>query len=101
MELKDAFNDRGTGVQKLNDNVLNLSYGSNAGSTYISYDFLTRTMVTRNGHGDAGVVVIPFSQLDREVLAAMREKLIELKGNPPALPLESPAKPGNARPLRP
>lgn len=35
---------------------------------------------------EAGVSVTPFSQLDPDVVAAMRDKLIELGGKPPIVP---------------
>jgi hypothetical protein len=39
----------------------------------------------------------PFSQMDREVLVLMRDKLIELGGQPPELPPEAPATQAPAR----
>ena len=53
---------------------------------YCTYHFLTRTMNVTSGNHDGGVTVVPFAQLDREVLEFMRDKLIELGGHPPALP---------------
>jgi hypothetical protein len=88
--LKDQFNSSYT-ARKDNDYVLSLYYGSEGGSTYISFDFMTRTMVTRNGRSDGGIVVTPFSQLDRDMLINMRDVLVDFGGKPPELPAEGPA----------
>ena len=88
MSLKDQFNGKYT-AQKDNDYVLGLYYKGRGGDTYIAVDFMTRTMVTRTGYGDGGVAVIPFSQLDRDMLIGMRDTLIELEGRPPELPAET------------
>lgn len=54
-------------------------------SFYHYYDFIGRIMCsTLGGHSDS-MNVTPFSQLDPEVLATMRAKLVELGGNPPEL----------------
>ncbi len=100
MELKDAFNSQ-YDARLTNSYVLDLYYSSRAGSVYMAVDFLTRTMITRTGSSDGGLVVTPFSQLDREVLVALHDKLVELGGKPPALAPEAPTAPGNSRPLRP
>ncbi len=52
------------------------------------YNFMTRMLVYSSGvyNETSGAGVAPFSQLDPEMLAAMRDKLIELGGKPPALP---------------
>jgi hypothetical protein len=84
LSLADQFNGQYT-ARKSNDYVLDLYYSVHAGSTYISFDFMTRAMFTRNGHGDGGIVVTPFSQLDRDMLINMRDTLIELGGKPPEL----------------
>ena len=54
--------------------------------TYHYYNFVMRALLSRTGGSDSGVTVTPFSQLDRESLEFMRDKLIELGGKPPALP---------------
>lgn len=92
MSLKDQFNGAYC-ARKDNDYVLGLYYSAQGGSTYMSFDFMTRTMVTRNSYGDAGLVVTPFSQLDRDVLINMRDTLIELDGKPPELAPEASAAP--------
>jgi hypothetical protein len=81
--LSEAFNYwyRAT---KETDVVLRVQYGPL--STF--YDFAGRTVVTTNWE-KGGVAVTPFSQVDRETLITMRDKLIELKGNPPELPAET------------
>jgi len=94
--LKDAFNE--AGITKVNDFVLDLSYSARAGTNYLSFDFLTRTMAARTGSSESGLTIIPFSQLDREMLAAARDKLIGLGGNPPELPDGDLSKPALARP---
>ncbi len=53
---------------------------------YCTFHFLTRTMTVTTGHGEGGVTVVPFSQLDREVLEFMHAKLVEMGGHPPVLP---------------
>lgn len=52
------------------------------------FNFLTRMVLCNAGvyEKKSGMEFIPFSQLDREVLEFMRDKLIELGGHPPALP---------------
>lgn len=96
MSLKDQFNSK-YNARKENDYVLCLYYNSQGGSTYISMDFMTRTMVTRSGSSDGGLVVIPFSQLDRDMLINMRDTLVELDGKPPELPAEAPSTASPAR----
>lgn len=88
--LSDAFNNNYS-AQKENDVVLSVSF---AGSVTNYYDFAGRMLVTVfSGYEKGGVATTPFSQLDRETLIAMRDKLVELKGNPPELPPEAPAAP--------
>jgi hypothetical protein len=50
-----------------------------------NYDFVLRIMY---GSSDS---ITPFSQIDREVLVAARDKLIALGGHPPELTPEAPA----------
>lgn len=92
MELKDAFN--GYRREKVNDNVLLVGNGAN----FFYYDFAQRLMVAAVHHGGGAT---PFDQLDREVLVAMRDKLVELGGHPPELAPLAPTPPGNARKLNP
>ena len=49
----------------------------------VTYDFLNRMMITMSS---VGIKIVLFQDLDREILEAMRDKLIELGGTPPALP---------------
>jgi hypothetical protein len=53
--------------------------------TYI-FDFEFRTMSVITGYGSAGenISVHPFPTVDPALLERMREKLVELGGNPPA-----------------
>lgn len=90
MSLSDHFNN-GYHAQKENNNVLSIKYTVHGSPTYLIFDFMARVMMTRTGSSDGGVNVMPFSALDRETLIAMRDRLVELKGNPPELPPEAPA----------
>lgn len=85
--------------RKINGAVLALEYEYQK----YYYDFQSRLLTTMMKYGSTigGVATTPFSQLDREVLADMRDKLVELGGKPPALPPEASANPGNARKLNP
>lgn len=100
MDLKDKFNN-GYEAKKSTPYVLDIRFGNSAGTNYLMFDFMTRTMLARTGSSESGLTIIPFSQLDREMLVAMRDKLKELGGDPPELPAETPANPGNTRQLRP
>lgn len=85
MSLSDNFNTTHR-AEKVSDSVLQVYNG--AFTSY--YDFAQRFLY-------AGETITPFSQLDREVLILMRDRLVELKGNPPELPPESPASTSSAR----
>jgi hypothetical protein len=77
MPLKDSFN--AFACVKVNDSVMRVYNGS----FYTYYDFAQRlTMV--------GDHIFTFDRLDRETLIEARDKLVELKGNPPDLPPEGP-----------
>lgn len=90
MSLSDRFNN-GYEARKENDNVLSIKYGVYGSNTYLAFDFMARVMVARTGSSDGGLNVTPFAELDRDMLIAMRDKLVALKGNPPELPPEAPA----------
>ena len=90
MDLSNAFNNSLYTATDRTPYVLDLYIETRAGSMYNSFDFLTRSMYTRTGSSEGGVTVTPFSQLDREVLVAMRDKLVELGGTPPELSPEAP-----------
>jgi hypothetical protein len=93
MSLSDDFN-RNYDPRKENDSVLRISYAS----LMHYYDFSARMVTTiYSGYNQGGVAVTPFSQIDRDTLIAMRDKLVDLKGTPPELPpddsvLKAPAK---------
>ncbi len=92
MSLSAAFGKGGYTVKKETDAVLSVQYKAGGYDNQLLYDFVARILITRTkGHGDGGLCVTPFAQLDRETLIDMRDKLIELKGNPPELPPEAPA----------
>ncbi len=84
MDLTAEFN-KDYGARKLHDGVLQIRQPSEGGTSYMNYDFNLRMLTARTGSSEGGILLIPFSQLDVEVLEAMRAKLIELKGNPPPL----------------
>ncbi len=90
MDVKSAFNEQYKAV-KANDYVLDISfYSSNQSTIYHTYDFMSRTLITGRSGGSVGFNVTPFSQLDRDALVTMRDKLVELGGTPPELPAEAP-----------
>lgn len=60
--------------------------GYSSPSVYITYDFLTRAVYSRTGHGEGGVDVKLFKDIDRDVLEALHAQLKSLGGRPPALP---------------
>ena len=84
MELTAEFN-KDYSARKLNDAVLQIRQPSEGGTSYMNYDFNLRMLTARTGSSEGGILLIPFSQLDTEVLEALRAKLIDLKGNPPPL----------------
>lgn len=88
MPLKAVFNQDYTATKDA-DAVLSVRYNAGGYGNCLIYDFNARVMLSRASNG--GLSVTPFSQLDRETLIEMRDKLIELKGNPPELPPEAPA----------
>lgn len=51
------------------------------------FEFRTVTTLMRGGHGGKErTQIVPFSQMDDAVIAAMRDKLVELGGTPPEDP---------------
>lgn len=78
LSLKDAF----AHVNSYLENAVTLRV-YNAG-IYSYYDFAQRQRTTHINP----VVVTPFAELDRDVLVAARDALIDLGGKPPALPAE-------------
>lgn len=90
MSLSDRFNT-GYDARKENDNVLSVKYTVHGSPSYLAFDFMARVMIARTGSSDGGLNVTPFSELDRDMLIAMRDKLVSLKGDPPELPPEAPA----------
>ncbi|MBI1214716.1 MAG: hypothetical protein GC185_02730 [Alphaproteobacteria bacterium] len=92
MALSEKFNTEYR-VEKNGEGALSLRFGDFAGSNYLTYDFNLRLLFARTGASESGLTVTPFSQLDRESLEDMREKLIELGGHPPELPIDKRATP--------
>ncbi|MCC7037134.1 MAG: hypothetical protein IT560_07475 [Alphaproteobacteria bacterium] len=80
ISLKDSFNAMGARMQ--NPSVL----GMHNGASWIYYDFTNRVRMTPM---EGGQKIAPFAELDREVLVAARDALIDLGGKPPALPPEA------------
>lgn len=101
MPIKSAFNEQYNAVMA-NDYVLDVSFNSsNLSYIYQTFDFMSRTLVTGRSSSSAGFNVTPFSQLDRDMLITMRDKLVELGGNPPELPTEAATLNKPARGLNP
>lgn len=94
MGLTAVFNSNDYTVKKETNAVLSVSYDAGGYTNVLIYDFIGRIMIARtSGHGDGGISVTPFSQLDRDTLIEMRDRLVALKGDPPDLPPEAPATP--------
>lgn len=87
MSLSEDFNDSFSPKMQ-NPHVLRISYDYQK----FFYDFQQRVLTTIYTYGSeaGGITTTPFSQLDREVLVDMRDKLVELGGKPRELPPEQP-----------
>lgn len=85
LSLQNTFNDTYRAIKE-NDYVLTVRYGTQAGTVYLSYDFMGRFLLSRNGTSEGGINLTPFSQIDREVLEVHRQQLVSLGGRPPELP---------------
>ena len=92
MSFSEDFNSVSNRFDFTKDNDVQISV-SQPGVYYPAnyrYNFMTRTLLYSGGAGSsdikAGVAVIPFSDLDPEVLEAMHAKLVKLGGKPPSLP---------------
>lgn len=97
MGLSATFNND-YAIKKETPAVLSVSYNAGGYTNVLIYDFIGRVMIARtNGHGDGGLCVMPFSQLDRETLVEMRDKLVDMGGKPPELPPEASATLATAR----
>lgn len=83
MGLSDAFN-HGFKTSRVNDSVLSVVLGT----VQHEYDFLNRVVMT---FYNSQLTLTPFAQMDRETLITMRDRLIELEGKPPELPVETPS----------
>ena len=94
--LKDAFNT-GYSASKIGESAVMLSMER---INYI-YDFAARMVVMRADWGSYSVTSTPFSQIDRDVLVAARDKLVEMGGKPPELPPEAPTLNKQLRGLNP
>jgi hypothetical protein len=86
VSLSDAFSRSHT-ARMISESVLLV--GNSVASS--SYDFTQRVVMSSAG------AMTPFAQMDREVLVMMRDKLVELGGQPPELPAEAPANPAPPR----
>lgn len=88
MSLTASFN-KDYQTNKVNSYVLSISYDVGGYTQVMAYDFMARVMTLRTeGHGDAGVRMTPFNQLDRDSLIDLRDELIRKGGTPPELPPE-------------
>lgn len=56
-------------------------------TVYFAYNFLTRALVISNNEDGTGGTTKLFKDVDREILEAMYQKLIDLGGQPPPLAL--------------
>ncbi|MBL8712062.1 MAG: hypothetical protein JNM12_04115 [Alphaproteobacteria bacterium] len=91
MDVKAAFNEQYKATMA-NAYVLDTTfYSPTLGHIYQTFDFMARTLISGRSSSSAGFTVTPFSQLDRDVLITMRDKLVELGGSPPDLAPEAPA----------
>ena len=77
MTLKDAFNSRDYTYSRIGDNILYVD----AGTVDYRYELAMRVVT---------MSAIPFTQLDRDTLSEMRDRLVDLGGKPPALPADTP-----------
>ncbi|HYD18493.1 MAG TPA: hypothetical protein VEF76_08450 [Patescibacteria group bacterium] len=100
MDLTAAFNSSEAEAAKATPFVLDIYYRSRGGGIYMTYDFMSRVLLTRTGNSEGGLSVTPFNQLDRETLVAARDRLVQLGGEPPELPAEA-ATLLKPRPLKP
>lgn len=88
MSLSAEFN-ASYKAEKLSGAVLGVTFSLGGGYFVTNaYDFNGRIMVSRS-NSDGAFAVTPFSQIDRETLIVMRDKLVDLQGNPPDLPPEA------------
>lgn len=79
LSLKDAFNS----LHPVLENAVTLRVLSTG--IYAYYDFAQRLRTS----GSPTPTVTPFQDIDRDVLVAARDKLVELGGQPPQLPPEA------------
>lgn len=90
MSLKESFNR--LYARRDGPHLLTITEsGSYLNEIHTTYDFAQRVMFTHNTRLDGGTNATPFSQLDREVLEAARDRLVDLGGDPPGLPSDGPA----------
>ena len=92
ISLKDSFNTMSPRQQSAS--VL----GIYNGASWIYYDFTNRVCMTPVEGGNR---MTPFAVLDREVLVAARDVLVNLGGKPPARPAEASTLNKPARGLNP
>jgi hypothetical protein len=98
MAVSDEFNANNYKASKINGFVLGIQYTTGGGSTtYLAYDFMARVLIVRTGSSDGGAAVKSFAELDRDSLISMRDKLVQLGGNPPELPPEASAVPAQKK----
>lgn len=95
MTLKDSFKTAGYQYEKAAPGTLRVT---DAAGIWYFYDFNMRLMTAKYGEG---LSTEPFSQLDREMLVEMRDKLVSLGGTPPELPAETQTGPQKPRALNP
>lgn len=86
--MKDEFKKAVSSYElsKCGTHILTTSFYNGSARIYTSYDFAARMVFSTTGESGSSVSVTPFSEVDRETLENFRDKLIELKGQPPELP---------------
>lgn len=91
LSLAEQFNASSCYAEKISGHTVNIV----SDDFNYRYDFMTRTMMSWNTSTGYiyGIGTLPFSAFDREWLDVVRNKLIDLGGNPPDLPRETPAPP--------
>lgn len=96
-DTRRAFADaadacRGTQFTKADNASIRYQFDTSSTDIYHIYNFITRTLCVRL-YNKENFHVIPFREVDPDVLHFMREKLIDLGGTPPPLPAQDASTP--------
>jgi hypothetical protein len=97
MALSEAFN-KSCSAEKKADAVIEVT----SGAFIYRFDFIMRQQLCWELNCGYNTISspVPFSQLDRELLETVRNKLIDLGGHPPELPGEWPPQPAKGGTLK-